>query len=301
MPEPLRRIQFVADRGDARLRLDQVLVRRVTDVARMSRSRAQAWIAHGAVEVDGAIAARASMRVREGAPVAVALPADTPCRLRPQAEDAVLDVIYEDEHLLVVNKPPSVVVHPSYKHPQGTMLNAVLGRRRDHPGSRPGIVTRLDKDTSGLLLVALTSGVHAGLQRQRLSKEYFAIVAGVPVPAAGRIDLPLGRDPDDRRRIVVSDDGQPSVTRYRIERTSGEATLVRCELETGRTHQIRVHLAARGWPILGDRVYGVEDARMARVALHACRLRFTHPVTGAPLDLSAPVPGDMAWITTSPA
>jgi 23S rRNA pseudouridine1911/1915/1917 synthase len=294
MPEAPRRIHFVADRGDARLRLDQVLVRRVKEVSRMSRSRAQAWIECGAVLVDGSPALRPAMRVRDTAVVEIMLPDSVERRTTPEPEDRPLDILYEDQQLVAINKPPGVVVHPSYKNTSGTVLNALLHRLRDRPEVRPGIVTRLDKETSGVMLVALTPGVHARLQRSAVRKEYLAVVRGVPVPPGGTIDLALGRDPDDRRRIVADVEGIPSTTHYEVVSTRDDLSLVRCELVTGRTHQIRVHLAARGWPIVGDAVYGVIDARIARVALHAWRLRLAHPVTGEPIDIEAPLPADLA-------
>jgi 23S rRNA pseudouridine1911/1915/1917 synthase len=198
-----------------------------------------------------------------------------------------------------------VVVHPSYKQAAGTLLNAVLWRIRDRPGMRPGILTRLDKDTSGLVIVALTPQVHAALQRDgaagAVRKEYLAIVCGTPRPAAGVIREPLARDPHDRRRVVVMAGGADSETRYERLRTSDPPglSLVRCELVTGRTHQIRVHLAARGWPILGDRVYGAPSEAIARQALHAWRASFPHPVTRQIISLEAPVPDDMRRVMDS--
>jgi 23S rRNA pseudouridine1911/1915/1917 synthase len=300
MPEPPRRIHFVADRGDARLRLDQVLVRRVVDVARMSRSRAQDWIETGLVLVDGSPAARPAVRVREGAAIEIALPDSAEPRMRPAAEHRALDVLYEDDHLIAINKPPGLVVHPSYKNASGTVLNAVLGRFAERPGLRPGIVTRLDKDTSGVLLVALTPGIHAHLQRERLEKHYLAIVSGTPQPRSGTIDLALDRDPHDRRRMTTVDEGLPSMTRYEVISVSGHVSLVRCELVTGRTHQIRVHLAASGWPIIGDTCYGVADDRITRPALHSWRVRLRHPVTGEELEVTAPMPQDMGAVVRSP-
>jgi 23S rRNA pseudouridine1911/1915/1917 synthase len=289
-------IHFTADRGDAHLRLDQMLVRRVTDVSRMSRTRAQSWIVNGRVSIDGVPAARASSRVREGATVEIALPAATARREEPRAEDLVLDIIYEDDDILAVNKPPGMVVHPSFRNPSGTVLNGVLWRLRHRPNVRPGLVTRLDKDTSGLVLIALSSGVHSRVQRDakagRVRKEYVAIVRGTPQPPQGTIALPLGHDPGDRRRIVVSENGMPSETRYRVASSGAEYSLVECELVTGRTHQIRVHLAALGSPVAGDGVYGSPDAAILRQALHARRLTLPHPVTHEPLRLEAPFPED---------
>lgn len=295
MPGPFPRIRFVADRGDARLRLDRVLVRRVVEVTRMSRARAQAWIAAGAVLVDDVPAPRASIRVREGAVVEIVLPDTERPRERPAAEALTLDVLHDDGRLLVVNKPAGVVVHPSYKNPRGTLLNAVLWRLRDRPGAQPGIISRLDKQTSGVMLVALSPDAHRHLQRQAsaggMRKEYLATVRGQPRPAAGEVALSLGRDPADRRRVVVAEDGTPSRTRYEVLATTGTVSLLRCELVTGRTHQIRVHLAARGWPILGDAMYGVPHGAIARQALHAWRVTLSD-VNMAPLVFTAPLPDD---------
>lgn len=289
-------IHFLADRGDIRLRLDQVLVRRMTDITRMSRTRAQEWIASGAVSIDGVPASRASIHVAEGASIEITLPDSAHTRVRPQPEAGALDIVFEDEHLIALNKPAGVIVHPSYKHTSGTLLNAVLWHFRDRPATRPGIISRLDKDTSGLLLVALDAVVHARMQKTPLRKEYLALVAGVPRPLHGTIDLPLGRDPDDRRRVIVTPRGAASTTRYETISTAGDVSLVRCELVTGRTHQIRVHLARCGWSIVGDAVYGTADPRIARQALHSWRATFLHPATGTSQQLTAPLPEDMRML-----
>jgi 23S rRNA pseudouridine1911/1915/1917 synthase len=290
-------IQFTADRGDSRLRLDQVLVRRATDISRMSRTRAQSWIADGLVTIDGVPAGRASVKVREGAAIEIALPGATLLRETPRPEELPLDVIYEDADVLAVNKPAGMVVHPSFRNASGTVLNAVLWRLLDRPDVRPGLVSRLDKDTSGVLLIALSRGAHARIQRDakagRVMKEYVAIVRGTPKPATGTISLPLAHDPADRRRMVVSHDGLPSETRYRVVSSGGAYSMVECELITGRTHQIRVHVAARGWPIAGDRIYGSPDPSIERQALHAWRMTLPHPVSREPLRLEAPFPADM--------
>ena len=299
MPDPGATIQFEADRGDARLRLDQILVRRVTEVSRLSRAVAQGWIEAGRVRVNGRMARRPATRVPAGASIVVDLPESAPRRVAPAGQPGELDIVYEDEWLLAVNKPPGTVVHPSYKQAGGTLLNTVLWRLRDRDDARPGILTRLDKDTSGLVVVALTAGVHATMQRDagegRISKQYLAIVRGSPRPTRGRIDLPLGRDPADRRRVVVTPGGAPSETRYDVAAwlEKGRA-FVRCELVTGRTHQIRVHLAARGWPIVGDPLYGEADAAIGRQALHAWRGALPHPVTRERLELIARPPDDFA-------
>jgi 23S rRNA pseudouridine1911/1915/1917 synthase len=219
-------------------------------------------------------------------------------RRRPLPEEGPLSIVFEDEWIIVLDKPPGIVVHPTYKNWSGTLLNSVLWRLRERAGAQPGILTRLDKDTSGLVVMALTPEVHASMQRDqiagRVRKEYLAVVQGTPEPSMGSISLPLGRDLADRRRVVVTDTGAPSETRYEVmARLPSDASLVRCELVTGRTHQIRVHLASCGWPILGDALYGVTSATIARQALHAWRVRLPHPATRQPIELEAQVPDDM--------
>jgi len=223
-------------------------------------------------------------------------------RRRPLPEEGPLSIVFEDEWIIVLDKPPGIVVHPTYKNWSGTLLNSVLWRMRERADAQPGILTRLDKDTSGLVVMALTPEVHAAMQRdqaaRRIDKTYLAVVQGTPEPARGTIALPLGRDLADRRRVVVTDTGAPSETRYEVMATLDEnASLVRCELVTGHTHQIRVHLAARGWPIVGDAMYGVTSATITRQALHAWRIRFPHPITRQPLDLEAALPTDIRTLT----
>jgi 23S rRNA pseudouridine1911/1915/1917 synthase len=206
--------------------------------------------------------------------------------------------VYEDEWVIILDKPPGIVVHPTYKNWSGTLLNSVMWRVRDRAGAQPGILTRLDKDTSGLVVMALTPGVHATMQRDlvagRVRKEYVAIVQGSPEPLSGSIELPLGRDTADRRRVVVTPSGAASETRYEsIATLRNGRCLVRCELVTGRTHQIRVHLASRGWPIVGDALYGHADEAITRQALHSWRVSLPHPVTRQPLGAGAPIPLDM--------
>lgn len=244
---------------------------------------------------------------------------------RAEPEELDVTVLYEDESIIAIDKPPGMVVHPTYKNWTGTLLNALLWRVRHNPGVVPRIVTRLDKDTSGLVLAALAPEVHARIQRDaaagRVLKEYLAVVCGIPEPLTGTIALPLARDPADRRRVVVTPAGAPCVTRYEVLAASGEPlqpdsavsaageprcldnaareqphddrALVRCELVTGRTHQIRVHLASCGWPILGDPVYGHPHAGIARQALHAWRIALPHPASRLLLQLEAPVPPDL--------
>jgi 23S rRNA pseudouridine1911/1915/1917 synthase len=234
----------------------------------------------------------------------------------PESTDATsaLRVLYEDDHLLAVDKPAGMVVHPAYKNPAGTLLDAILWRARDWPsGHRPSIVGRLDKLTSGIVILAKSAESHAALQRTLASrasaKDYLAVVYGVP-DQRGEIDLPLAFDPNDRRRIVVADGGWRSTTEFeRLSQVTAPRvglSLLRCRLITGRRHQIRAHLAARGWPIVGDAVYcqprwrDVEDPSLAaalqsfpRQALHAWRVAFTHPISGARVTIEAPLPRDV--------
>jgi 23S rRNA pseudouridine1911/1915/1917 synthase len=218
-----------------------------------------------------------------------------PSSIKPAAESMPLDVVFEDPWLIAVNKPAGLVVHPSYKNVTGTLLNGILAHRV--LPATPGVVTRLDKGTSGLVLVALTSQVHRAVQRDGVNgdvkKEYFAVVYGVPNPRSGVIALPLARDVADRRRVVVAADGARCETRYEVVAQDGDMALVRCELVTGRTHQIRVHLAAQGWPIAGDPTYGRPHPSLTRQALHAWRLTLPHPLTRAPLVIEAPMAADI--------
>jgi 23S rRNA pseudouridine1911/1915/1917 synthase len=228
-----------------------------------------------------------------------------------------LDVLYEDDDMLALNKPAGLVVHPSYKNAGGTLMNGVLERAKAWPeGSRPGLLGRLDKYTSGVVVVAKRPAIHAALQRamdaRRIDKEYLAIVWGKPTPLRGTIDLALDRDPWDRRRITVTDrGGQPSVTKYERLASSPSFSLVRCRLITGRTHQIRVHLSAKGWPIVGDAVYGRKQrggavipldevaAAFPRQALHAWRLSLRQPVTNTAIEIVAPLPDDMTQLAAA--
>lgn len=218
-------------------------------------------------------------------------------RGRPEAEALELRVLYEDETLIAVSKPPGVVVHPTYRNWTGTLLNGLLWHVRARPGVLPRIVTRLDKDTSGLVLVALTPEAQARIQKDTaaglVKKEYIAVVSGSPEPPAGAIALPLARDAADRRLVVVTPSGQASETRYEVMAASGGRAVVRCELVTGRTHQIRVHLASRGWPVLGDAVYGVPCEGLTRQALHAWRIALPHPVSRERLEIEAPLAPDL--------
>jgi 23S rRNA pseudouridine1911/1915/1917 synthase len=259
-----------------------------------------------------------SARAALGDVMTIVFPAEAPRRTMA-AEDVGLDVLYEDDHLLALDKPAGVVVHPTYKHTEGTLMNALLWHSRGWPATeRPSLVGRLDKLTSGIVIVAKSAAVHAALQRTMASnqskKDYLAVVYGRVNVARGAIDLRIGRDPGDRRRVVASApeaaSGVRSLTLFeRVARVAAPRvglSLLRCRLATGRTHQIRVHLAARGWPLVGDPTYGeprwsqVVDPALAaalrafgRQALHSWRVAFTHPITRARLTLEAPLPHDI--------
>jgi 23S rRNA pseudouridine1911/1915/1917 synthase len=212
-------------------------------------------------------------------------------------------VIYEDEHLLTVNKPAGMVVHPSYGHQSGTLVNAVLAHcpQTVNVGGadRAGIVHRLDKDTSGLILIAKSDTVHRSLQRQfkhrQVTKTYLALVEGHPSPRQGLIDAPIGRDKRQRKRMAIVKSGREARTTYRTLQLFDEHSLVELQPETGRTHQLRVHLAWLGCPVVGDPVYGYRRQRLLkqRHFLHAHKLALTHPVTGETLSLIAPLPDDL--------
>ncbi len=296
---------FTADRGDDRVRLDRVLSRHLGGSHAASRTRLQQAIADGDVTLNNVVVTRASAKVTAGDRIEARLHLAA-IRNRPAPQQMPLEVLFEDGHLLAVNKPPGIVVHPCYKHPDATVLNAVLWHLADglaDGDSTPRLIHRLDKDTSGVLLVSKTRQAHAAITRAmhagQVRKEYLAIVCGVPSPPTGRISLALSRDPGNVRRVaVVSSQGKESVTKYetlcRTREAGGRLSLVRCELVTGRMHQVRVHLAARGWPIAGDSVYGgIGRPDFPRHALHAWRLSLGHPVTGEPLVIVAPVPQDM--------
>jgi 23S rRNA pseudouridine1911/1915/1917 synthase len=294
---------IAADRGDIGTRVDRVLLRHLHDVPGLSRNKIQRLITAGAVLVNHEPARRTSWRIAAGDHIAIDLP-DMPQRQRPVAESLPLEVMYEDDDVLVVNKAPGQVAHPAFRNASGTLLNALLGHAEGQ--WTPALVNRLDKDTSGVVLVAKSSimqrALQGAMQRHDVDKDYLAIVAGKPVPARGTIDVALDRDPWDRRRVMVRDrGGQPSLTQYQRMSTAPDATcsLVRCRLITGRTHQIRVHLASKGWPILGDRVYGVADLRIGRQALHAWRLNFTHPRRAERLTFTATVPDDMSNVMSA--
>jgi 23S rRNA pseudouridine1911/1915/1917 synthase len=265
-----------------------------------SRSRAQRLIVAGRVLVDGT-AVKKNHRVAGGEQIAVddaPQPADAPDADAPVASFAVA---YEDEHLIVVDKPAGVVVHPARGHRAGTLAQALDGRASGGEDAwRAGIVHRLDRNTSGLLVVAKSEAVHRRLKealaRREIRREYLALVEGRPPSRSGTIEAPIGRD--RRQRVLMStntDSPKDAITHFEIERTLPQSTLLRVRLQTGRTHQIRVHMQAIGHPVCGDREYGHKDLYgLRRQFLHAARLAFAHPVTAEDLDLGSPLPADLA-------
>jgi 23S rRNA pseudouridine1911/1915/1917 synthase len=264
-----------------------------------SRAAAERLVAAGNVLVDGAPRPK-SHRLSGGEELELELPERRGTALVP--EEVPLRVAYADEHLLVVDKPAGVVVHPGAGHTRGTLVHGLLAHAiaggEEH--ERPGIVHRLDRDTSGLLVVARSDDVHRALQRflrrREVTREYLALVHGRPTSWRGRIEAPIGRDRHDATRISL-DTATPrdAITEFAVEELLREHALLRVRLQTGRTHQIRVHLAAIGLPVSGDPVYGsAGDLGLERQFLHAARLAFRHPVTGEPVDVESPLPGDLA-------
>jgi 23S rRNA pseudouridine1911/1915/1917 synthase len=253
-------------------------------------------LAGGGVTVDG-VQRPQSYRVAAGEELAFAVPELVATELSP--EDVPLRIAYEDEHLLVVDKPAGVVVHPAPGHARGTLVHGLLARgAAGGEPSRPGIVHRLDRDTSGLLVVARSEDVHRRLQglvrRRALERTYLALVRGRPRSWRGRIEAPIGRDRSDPvRHSLDTDRPRDAVTRFEVEGLLDGHALLRVELETGRTHQIRVHLAAIDLPVVGDSVYGVPEPALGRQFLHAARLAFPHPVTGERVTVESPLPGDL--------
>lgn len=298
-------VELEVTSADDGIRLDR-FVAREGDVP---RNQVQRWIRDGHVRLASG-AAKVSAALATGDVVSITPPAPPPVGIEPEAGD--LEIVFEDQHLVVVDKPAGLVVHPGAGHRDGTLAHRLLHRYPETaavggPG-RPGIVHRLDKDTSGLMVVARTQAGYRGLSRafaaRSVEKTYQAIVYGVPAPATGQVDRPIGRHPRHRTMMAVRPDGRPAVTGYRTLASLGGLSLLELDLHTGRTHQIRVHMKAFGHPLLGDPVYGEERwrglptvwkgyARSAeRPLLHAWKLRFAHPVDGTHHDFEALPPPD---------
>ena len=293
------RTVFTADRADERL--DLFLVRRLPD---LSRSYAQRLIADGQVTVDGT-ARKANYKLRGGEEIVCTMPPAEEIEIC--AEDIPLDILYEDADIIVVNKARGMVVHPAAGIYTGTLVNALLWHCHDLSGIngalRPGIVHRLDKDTSGVMVAAKNDMAHHYLARQIRDKdvrrEYRAIVHGNIVPRAGVITGDIGRHPTDRKKMaIVRENGKPATTHFEVLERFGSYTYVSCRLETGRTHQIRVHMTSIGHPLVGDPKYTAKKNPFAIVgqALHSLTLSLTHPRTGTEMTFTAPLPADMEEI-----
>lgn len=291
-------------------RLDKILLDRNPD---FSRSRIEGLIKGGFVKVNSVVAEKAGMKVDESDVIEMEIPPPVPAT--PEPENIPLDVIYEDSDMLVVNKAPGMVVHPAPGHFTGTLVNALLYHCPDLSGiggvARPGIVHRLDQDTSGLIVVAksqkaMENLVKAFASHKHIEKTYIAVCHGRPRLDSGRIENLIGRHPVDRKRMaIVQRNGKSAITNWKVLSTSSESrekgySLIECRIETGRTHQIRVHMASLGTPVIGDRQYGKQalDKRLpvvpARQMLHAWRLTLWHPVESRQMTFTAPIPTDMS-------
>ena len=289
----------------------QRLDRALADATGLSRERIKALLGEGRVLLGGKAVSQASLKPDAGTAFAIAVPEAAPAEAA--AQDIPLSIVFEDEHLIVIDKPAGLVVHPAAGNLDGTLVNALLhhcaGQLSGIGGvARPGIVHRIDKDTSGLLVVAKCDAAHEGLARQfadhSIERAYLAITAGTPSPLAGTVRGNIGRSDSNRKKMALVGEGRGkhAVTHYKVLGALGDAALVECRLETGRTHQVRVHLASIGHALLGDPVYGRTPSRLRptlqkldfhRQALHAAVLGFIHPTLGTALRFESPVPSDM--------
>jgi len=291
---------FLAEQSDSGQRLDKFLTVRMPD---FSRSRIQQIIEQSLVLIADKPILDSAYKVKAGEQYIVGLL--PPINSEIISNDTKLNVIFEDEHLLVINKPAGMTVHPAPGHTSDTLVNALLGHCGDSLSGiggvmRPGIVHRIDKDTSGLLVVAKHDIAHRHLSEQlalrTLKRTYTAIVKGMPVPTSGTIDAAIGRSPRNRQKMaVLKSGGKDAVTHYRTNEIFADATWLTCNLETGRTHQIRVHLSHIGHPIVGDQVYGrkFKNIDFPRQALHAQALTLIHPISGEKMDFECDLPQDM--------
>ncbi len=291
------------------VRLDKALA----EASGLSRERVKALMADDAVLVSGQLVTSASAKLAQPGDFSITVP--PPVEIAAKAQDIPLDIVFEDDDLIVVNKPAGMVVHPAAGNYENTLVNALLhhcaGQLSGIGGAaRPGIVHRIDKDTSGLLVVAKSDAAHTGLAKQfadhSIQRRYLAVCVGRPNPPRGTISTRIGRSATDRKKMAVLQEhakrGKHAVTHYETRRALNGCSLIQCRLETGRTHQIRVHCASIGHPLLGDQTYGrtptkmrqlLKDLRFARQALHAAELGFTHPVTGELHQFQAELPHDL--------
>ena len=276
------------------IRLDRYVGDRCPE---LSRAQAQRLIADRNITVNDR-PVKASLKLNTGDRVNIIIPPTPPATLSP--EDIPLNIIYEDADLLVVDKPAGLTVYPAPGHPSHTLVNAILSHIPELPGNtlRPGIVHRLDKDTSGLMVVARNSQAQDNLINQfrerQVVKIYLVLVKGHLVPERGAIEAPIGRDPRNRQRMAVVDGGREARTGYQVVKYMDKHTMLEVRMETGRTHQIRVHLAAIGFPVVGDKTYGVKSPYLSRQFLHAARLGFHLPATGKYVEFESELPPDLA-------
>ncbi|AQW62831.1 pseudouridine synthase [Dehalococcoides mccartyi] len=289
----MRTFKLVAETAGERL--DKYITQKESG---LSRSFIQELVSSGHILVNNQ-SAKPSLRLKTGDTITIEIPPETPSELK--AENIPLEIIFQDKDLLLINKPPGLTVHPAPGHPDHTLVNGVLALEPemedfDDP-LRPGIVHRLDKDTSGLLLVAKNRQALANLSAQfkerTVRKYYLALVKGELRPAEGFIEAPLGRDPQNRQKIAVVSDGRHARTGYKVLRYIQGYSLLEVKLETGRTHQIRVHFAAIGHPVAGDAVYGQKESWVKRQFLHAHRLSFALPSNGQVVEFTSPLPPDL--------
>ena len=286
-------------------RLDRYLSQNLSD---LSRSRIQQLIEQGHVQVNDQICTSKKVNLKIGDRISLEIPAIEPLQLL--AADIPLDILYEDEELIILNKPAGLVVHPAPGHPDGTLVNAILAHCPNLPGiggiQRPGIVHRLDKDTTGAIVIAKTDLAYQHLQAQLQAKtarrEYLGLVYGVPKTETGSIDLPIGRNPQDRKKmgiVSIEDGGRAAITHWRVQERLANYTLIHFQLETGRTHQIRVHSAKMGHPLVGDPIYSSGHSlgvNLPGQALHAWKLQLQHPVSGNLVEVTAPLPRSFATL-----
>ncbi|MEI3651069.1 MAG: RluA family pseudouridine synthase [Dolichospermum lemmermannii FEM_B0920] len=286
-------------------RLDRYLSQELSD---LSRSRIQQLIEQGHVQINNLICTSKKINLKTGDLITLEIPAVQPLAII--AENIPLDILYEDDELIIINKPAGLVVHPAPGHPDGTLVNAILAHCPNLPGiggiQRPGIVHRLDKDTTGAIAIAKTDLAYQHLQAQLQAKtarrEYLGLIYGVPKTETGIIDLPIGRNPQDRKRMAIvsiEDGGRNAVTHWRVKERFGNYTLIHFQLETGRTHQIRVHSAKMGHPLVGDPIYSSGHSlgvNLPGQALHAWKLQLQHPVAGNLVEVTAPLPRSFATL-----
>jgi 23S rRNA pseudouridine1911/1915/1917 synthase len=295
-------------------RLDAALASAVPE---LSRSRVQALLLERALVINGLVVCDGSSRKFAGKAFILSVPAPRPDKA--EAQDIELDIVFEDEHLIIVDKPAGLVVHPAAGHTDGTLVNALLHHCRGKLSGiggveRPGIVHRIDKDTSGLLVVAKSDAAHEGLAKlfsmHDIERRYLAIVSGIPAPPAGTVRTQIGRSTTNRKKMAVLPDnkGKHAVTHFKTVETFKSTALVECRLETGRTHQVRVHMAHIGLPLIGDSTYsnrqnpykiGPNQSKFERQALHAASLGFIHPISGETLRFDSSLPEDMQLLLSA--